>query len=65
LIDSNQIEKVLTAEERRDYLKEIRKDITYFRTSYKRADLTVEIAGLGVIDAARRVRREVGAFARR
>lgn len=64
-VDSNPIEKVLTAEERRDYLKEIRKDITYFRTSYKRADLTVDIAGLGVIDAARRVRREVEAFARR
>ena len=28
-VDSNPIEKVLTAEERRDYLKEIRKDITY------------------------------------
>jgi shikimate kinase len=55
---------VLSAEERRAYLREIRKDITYFRTSYKRADLTVDIAGLGVVDAARRVRREVEAFAR-
>jgi shikimate kinase len=63
-IDSNPIEKVLSAEERRAYLREIRKDITYFRTSYKRADLTVDIAGLGVVDAARRVRREVEAFAR-
>lgn len=63
-IDSNPIEKVLTAEERRDYLKEIRKDITYFRTSYKLADLTVDIAGLGVADAACRVRRDVEVFAR-
>ena len=63
-IDSNPSEKVLTAEERQQYLKEIRKDITYFRTSYQRADLTIDIAGLDVVDAARRVRREVEAFAR-
>jgi shikimate kinase len=63
-IDSNPIEKVLTAEERQAYLKEIRKDMTYFRPSYKRADLVVDIAGLGIADAAHRVRREVEAFAR-
>ena len=63
-IDSNPIEKVLTAEERKDYLKEIKKDITYFRTSYKRADLTVDIAGLDIVGAARRVRRKVEAFER-
>lgn len=62
-IDSNPIEKVLTAEERQQYLKEIRKDIAYFRTSYQRADLTVDIAGLDVVDAAQRVRREVAVFA--
>jgi shikimate kinase len=63
-IDSNPIEKVLTTEERKDYLKEIKKDITYFRSSYKRADLAVDIAGLDVVDAARRVRREVETSAR-
>jgi hypothetical protein len=34
------------------------------KVGYKRADLPVDIAGLGVIDAARRARREVEAFAR-
>jgi len=63
-IDSSTIATALTAEERQHYLKEIRKDITYFRTSYKRADLTIDIAGLDVVDAARRVRRQVEAFAR-
>ena len=63
-IDSNPIEKVLTTEERKGYLKEIKRDITYFRSSYKRADLAVDIAGLDVVDAARRVRREVETFAR-
>ncbi len=63
-IDSNPIEKVLTAEEKRQYLKEIKKDITYFRKTYERADLTVDIAGLGVVDAARRVKREVEALSR-
>jgi shikimate kinase len=63
-IDSNPSEKVLTAEERQQYLKEIRKDITYFRTSYQRADLTVDIAGLDVVGAAQRVRGKVEAFAR-
>jgi shikimate kinase len=62
-IDSSPIATALTAEERQHYLKEIRKDITYFRTSYKRADLTVDIADLEVVGAAERVRREVEAFA--
>ena len=63
-IDSSPIATALTAEERQHYLKEIRKDITYFRTSYQRADLTVDIAGLDVADAAQRVRRGVDVFAR-
>jgi shikimate kinase len=63
-IDSNPIEKVLTAEERGRYLKEIKKDVTYFRKTYERADLIVDIAGLGLVDAARRVKREVEAFSR-
>lgn len=61
-IDSNPIEKVLTAEERQAYLKEIRKAIAYLRPSFKRADLTVDIAGLGIGDAAHRIRREVEAL---
>jgi shikimate kinase len=45
-IDSRQIEKHLTDEERRLYLKEIKADISYFKRSYERADLHVTIAGL-------------------
>jgi shikimate kinase len=51
-IDSKPIEKTLTQEERRLYLKEIKKDITYFKKSYRRADLNANIAGLDVDAAA-------------
>ena len=56
-IDSRLIEKHLTDEERRLHLQEIKADISYFRSSYERADLQVTIAGLdpeasvAVIDA--------------
>ena len=42
-IDSRLIEKHLTDKEKRLYLKEIKKDITYFRRFYSRADITVDI----------------------
>lgn len=45
-IDSRPIEKHLTAEEMMLYRKEIKKDITYFKTSYRRADFHARIAGL-------------------
>lgn len=45
-IDSKLIEKHLTEEEKRLYLREIKKDITYFKKSYQRADLHTDIAGL-------------------
>lgn len=61
--DSRLIKKDLTAEEKRQYLKEIKKDITYFKKTYERADLQVDIADLGPGDAARRLRRELQAFA--
>ena len=56
-IDSRLIDKHLTDEERRLYLKEIKADISYYRRPYERADLQVTIADLGpeasavVIDA--------------
>jgi len=37
------------------YLKEIKKDITYFRKSYARADFQVDICGLDVAGAAAKV----------
>jgi shikimate kinase len=44
-IDSRPIDKHLTDEEKRLYRKEIGKDITFFKRSYQRADLRVDIAG--------------------
>jgi shikimate kinase len=62
--DSNPIKRDLSGEEKRYYLKEIKKDITYFGKTYKRADLRIDIAHLDRGSAARRVRRKVEVFAR-
>ncbi len=45
-IDSRPIDKHLTDEERALQLKEIKADISYFKRSYRRADLHVTITGL-------------------
>ncbi len=58
-IDSNPIDRRLTATEKRAYLREIKKDITYFGKTYARAHLSVYIAGLDVEVAARRVQEAV------
>ena len=42
--------------ERKLYLKEIKADISYFRTSYRRATTTVDICGLNVEDSARKIK---------
>ena len=55
-IDSKPIEKKLTANEKRLHLKEIKKDITYFRKTYERADLQVDISGLTIEQAAGKVK---------
>ncbi len=54
-IDSRQIEKKLTPKDKKLYLREIKKDITYFRTSYQRAKLHVDISGLDLDQAAYKV----------
>lgn len=54
-IDSNPVKKNLSEQEKRLYLKEIKKDITYFRKTFVRADSQVNICGLNVIDAATKV----------
>jgi shikimate kinase len=59
-IDSLPIEKKLTPKEKKWYLREIKKDITYFRTSYQRANLQVDISGLDPDQAARKVNTLVG-----
>jgi shikimate kinase len=55
-VDSRPIEKSLTAAQKRLYLREIKKDITYFSNSYERANLQVDISGLDVDDAAQQVK---------
>ena len=63
-VDSKPIEKNLTAEGRNLHLKEIKKDISYFRTSYERAHLYVDIRDLDAEQAARRVRDTILTFDR-
>ncbi len=52
-IDSCPIETKLTPKEKKWYLSDIKKDMTYFRTSYKRANLQIDISGLDSDQAAR------------
>ena len=54
-IDSKPMEKHLTDREKRLYLKEIKKEITYFRKSYERTDLHVDIAGLDAETSAAKI----------
>jgi shikimate kinase len=58
-IDSRPIEKKLTSKEKKLYLREIKKDITYFRASYRRANLQVDISGLDANQAAWKVMEAV------
>jgi shikimate kinase len=44
-IDSQNIEKILSDDEKRYHLQEIRGDIRYFKRSWKRAHLIVDIGG--------------------
>jgi shikimate kinase len=55
-IDSRPLHKRLTDRERGFYLREIRRDIAYFNRSYRRAHVSVDIAGCGPNEASRKVR---------
>ncbi len=55
--DSKPIEKHLTEREKPLYLREIKKDITYFKRFYKRADISVNISGLDVEQSAQKVQQ--------
>lgn len=54
--DSKLIQKNLTRKERSYYLREIKKDISYFNRSYKKADVTVHLYGLKPDQAVVRVK---------
>jgi len=55
--DSQLIDKTLSDEEKGLYLREIKLDYTYFRRTYKRADMTVDMSGLGIAETATKVRK--------
>jgi len=64
-IDSRPIERQLTQKEKRLYLREIKKDSTYFRKTYDRADMQVDISGLDAEEAAEKVERSLEAVLRK
>lgn len=61
-LDSNLIERHLTPREKKAQLREIEKDWAYFKVSYKRADLLVDITGLDADAAASKVRGSLTPF---
>ena len=61
-VDSKPMDKRLTDEERPLYLREIKKDITYFKKSYTRADLQVSIDGMDVEQAAQHLLAQLKAY---
>jgi shikimate kinase len=61
-IDSRPIEKHLTEREALLYLREIKKDITYYRKSYDRADMQVDISGMSAEAAAEKVQQSLNNF---
>lgn len=61
-VDSRLMDKRLTSEERPLYLRAIRKDIAYFKTSYTRADLQVSVEDMDVEQAAHHILAELKAY---
>jgi shikimate kinase len=55
-IDSRPVPRNLTDREKRLYLREIKRDIAYFSRSFRRADMSVDIAGCSPDEASRKVR---------
>lgn len=55
-IDSNPIDKQLTEKEKRLYLREIKKDMTYYKKSYQRTDYYIDIDGHDATKAAQKVK---------
>ena len=53
--DSRPVERILSDSEKRLYVGEVKKDMAYFRRSYQKADLSVDIAGFGPHEAAAKV----------
>ncbi len=60
--DSNLIQKNLNKKEKRLYLREIKKDITYFNRTYIRANITVDISGLNANQAAAKIKEMLDVY---
>lgn len=54
-VESRPMQRDLTDREKHRYLREIKRDITYFNRCFSRADLSVDISGNSLDDASRRV----------
>ena len=54
--DSRPVDKCLTDSEKRHYLNEVKRDIAYFARTYRRADVAVDISGLGPVQSAAKAR---------
>jgi shikimate kinase len=60
--DSNRIENELDEGGRALYLREILKDISYFRRFHKNAQLYVDLSGAGVAESAEKVKAALDPF---
>ncbi len=63
-IDSKRIEKKLNPIENEYYLKEIKKGITYFKPSYKKANMQIDIDGLNAVEAANKIEQKIKEYER-
>ncbi len=52
---SNLLDKRLNEEEREGYLEQIKKDIAYYRRSFGKADMAVDIHGLDAAQSAEKI----------
>ena len=57
--DSKPLVKTLSDNERQHHLREIKKDAAYFGRSFRRADMTVDINGLGIHATAAKVEQRL------
>ena len=60
--ESRPIDKSLSDDDKRYYLREIKKDITYFNRSYKRANIYFNLAGLDADHAAVKLKATINKF---
>lgn len=55
-VESRPVQKSLTDREKRLYLREIKRDITYFSRSFRRAHVSVDITGCNPDEASRKIK---------